>query len=88
MLQRHGYGKLANTLAVAILEEGGRGWGARVLFNYVNWQRNIFFSKLIILSYYKLIGPAALRHMDRQTVSSIYYYCYVRTYVVRIMYDT
>ena len=24
---------------------------------------------------------------DRQTVSSIYYYCYVRTYVVRIMYD-
>jgi hypothetical protein len=27
----------------------------------------------------KPIGPAALRHMDRQTVSSIiYYYCYVR----------
>ena len=25
---------------------------------------------------------------DRQTVSSIYYYCYVCTYVVRIMYDT
>ena len=25
---------------------------------------------------------------DRQTVSSIYYYCYVRTYVVRIMYNT
>ncbi len=36
----------------------------------------------------KQIGPAALRHMDRQTISSIYYYCYVRTYVVRIMYDT
>jgi hypothetical protein len=25
----------------------------------------------------KPIGPAALRHMDRQTVSSIYYYCYM-----------
>jgi hypothetical protein len=37
---------------------------------------------------YKPIGPAALLHMDRQTVSSIYYYCYVCTYVVRIMYDT
>ncbi len=36
----------------------------------------------------KPIGPAALRHIDRQTVRSIYYYCYVRTYVVRIMYDT
>jgi hypothetical protein len=36
----------------------------------------------------KPIGPAALWHMDRQTVSSIYYYCYVRTYVVGIMYDT
>jgi hypothetical protein len=35
----------------------------------------------------KPIGPAALWHMDRQTVSSIYYYCYVCTYVVRIMYD-
>ena len=40
------------------------------------------------LIYNKPIGPAAIRHMDRQTVSSIYYYCYVRTYVVRIMYDT
>jgi hypothetical protein len=37
---------------------------------------------------YKPIRPAALWHMDRQTVSSIYYYCYVHTYAVRIMYNT
>jgi hypothetical protein len=52
MLQRHGYGKLDNTIAVAFLEGGGKGWGARVLFNYINQWRNIFFSKLIILFYY------------------------------------
>jgi hypothetical protein len=52
MLQWHGYGKLANTLPVASLEGGGRGRGARVLFNDVNWQRNIFFSKLIDLFNY------------------------------------
>ncbi len=54
MLQHHGYGELANTLAVASLEGGGRGRGARVLFNYVNRQRKKLISKLInfILFFY------------------------------------
>jgi hypothetical protein len=35
-IQRHGYGKLANTLAVAALEGVVRGQDARFLLNYVN----------------------------------------------------
>ncbi len=54
-------------------------------FDNVNFKR---WCTSKIFLFYKPIGPAALRHMDRQTVSSIYYYCYVPTYVVRIMYDT
>jgi hypothetical protein len=51
-LQRHGYGELANTCVVAFSEGGGQGRSARVLFNYINWQRNIFFNELIDLFYY------------------------------------
>jgi hypothetical protein len=51
MLQRHGYGESANTLAVASLDGGGQGRGKRILCNYVNWQRNMFFSKLNVLFY-------------------------------------
>jgi hypothetical protein len=47
MLQRHDYGALADTLAVASLEGGGQRRGARVLFNYVNQQRKNLISKLI-----------------------------------------
>ncbi len=43
---------------------------------------------LLFCSNNKPIGPVALWHIDRQTVGSIYYYYYVRTYVVRIMYNT
>ncbi len=35
MIQRHGYGKLANTLVVAALEGVVQGWDARFLVNYV-----------------------------------------------------
>jgi hypothetical protein len=35
-IQRHGYGKLADTLAVAALEGIFRGRDARFLLNYVN----------------------------------------------------
>jgi hypothetical protein len=35
-IKRHGYGKLANTLAVAASEEVVRGRDARFLLNYVN----------------------------------------------------
>jgi hypothetical protein len=39
-LQRHGYGKSANTLVVASSEGGGgQGRGGRILFNYVNRPR-------------------------------------------------
>jgi hypothetical protein len=38
-VQRNGYSKLANTLAVAALEGVGRGRCCRVLFDYVNWLR-------------------------------------------------
>ncbi len=35
-IQRHGYGELANTLAVAALEGVVRGRDVRFLLNYVN----------------------------------------------------
>ncbi len=55
-LQWHGYGELANTLVVASSEGSDQGQGARVLFNYVNWQRKKIISKLIdfVLFYYPL----------------------------------
>jgi hypothetical protein len=50
MLQWHGYGKSANTLALAFLEGGGgQGRGGRFLFNYVNDQENKLISKLNVL---------------------------------------
>ncbi len=35
-IQRHGYGKLADTLVVAALEGAVQGHDARFLLNYVN----------------------------------------------------
>jgi hypothetical protein len=52
-LQLHGYGKSANTLAVASLEGGdGQGRGGRILFNYVNQPRKKLISKLNVLFYF------------------------------------
>ncbi len=53
MLQRHGYGESANTLAVASLEGGGgQGQGGRILLNYVNQPGKKLISKLNVLFYF------------------------------------
>jgi hypothetical protein len=53
MLQRHGYGESANTLAVVSLEGGGgQGRGGRILFNYVNQPRKKLISKLNIFFFF------------------------------------
>jgi hypothetical protein len=53
MLQRHGYGKSANSLVVASLEGGsGQGRGKRILFHYVNQPRKKLISKLNVFLYF------------------------------------
>ncbi len=86
-LQRHGYGKSANTtLAVASLEGGGQGWGRRILFNYVNQLRKKLRENLQNAAYPEIVFCYIARKFAYFILPHIVlYFIFCHVFFVRIV---